>query len=224
MSQVLSKAERELLSRHHDGELTKSEREQAEALLEASAPARVFVGALEELRLAARYAEEELWEVASLPSAQIIAELARSVADAAQSLEELAPLLERFHDGEVDGVERAFVVALINERSDVADYLATLDGLSTDFKELSSLLGSKADFGGFWDRLEARLDEAPSLPRTMRSYCIGITTTKSALRSAARSRPGLRPVSPKSKRSWRASPSSTSRSTPASRSLRRRPI
>lgn len=159
MSKRLSIAEQELLNRHHDGELSGPEVQAVEELLEGSGAARVFLAALGELRLAARLVEEDVWAMASVPTAAIIAELAATMSVADESLEDIAPLLERFHDGEADEVERAFVVALIEERGDVADYLATLGALSTDFKDLGSTLGAGADFGGFWDKLEARLDE-----------------------------------------------------------------
>ncbi|MFP4597056.1 MAG: hypothetical protein ACLFVJ_02315 [Persicimonas sp.] len=159
-SQGLSKTEGLLLQRYYDAELSAAESIQAEQLLERSAPARVFLRALDELTEAARVAGEVAWERVrgEVASPDVIVELAEDADDLAQApLEELAALLERFHDGEADYTEMAFVNALLDEREDVVEYLAELDNLQQGLRAAGEQLTAGVDFDGMWDRIEAQI-------------------------------------------------------------------
>lgn len=156
--QTLTYEEALLLQRHIDGESSASEEKLVGELLQESSAARIFVASLKELRAIAQMAEEFAWEQARVPSAEEVVELAFASTDWVDtSLEELAPLLERFHDGETDPAERAVVAALIDERDDVAQYLAELDGIARGIRQAGEL--DDVDFGGFWDSIEDRLDD-----------------------------------------------------------------
>ncbi len=168
-SKRLTKQQALLLQRFVDGQADDDQRRAAEDLLESSPPARVYVAALEELGHAVRAAEQEAWRRASPPPVNDwvrLAETSTEFVDA--SLDELAPLLERFHDGEADRAEAAVVAGLIDERDDVAGYLAELDGLASALRQ--GLSEEKVDFGGFWDGIAAAIDEedskqaAPTVP------------------------------------------------------------
>lgn len=163
-SERLTYQECRLIQGLRDGELDRDEREHAEALLERSASARVYQTALEELEHAVRAAEQAAWEVAEAgaPEATKLAELALSAPDPmAEELDDLAPLLERFHDGEADHAEMAFVQGLLQERDDVADYLEALDEISSGVKALGADLGADVDFSGFWEGVSEGLDDEP---------------------------------------------------------------
>ncbi len=166
---TLTTEEAWLLQRYVDDEASGEEHRRAEALLKELPAARVYVTAIEELAVATRAAAEAAWEGAHPPSAQDVVELARQWAGWAQApLEEIAPLLERFHDGEVDPAEGAAVVALLEEREDVADYLAELDGLAAGIRVHEEAI-AEADFSGFFDGIAAAIDaeegeEAEVLP------------------------------------------------------------
>ncbi len=160
--QGLSKTEGLLLQRYYDAELSAAESVQAEQLLERSASARVFLRALEELTEAARVAGEVAWERVrtEVASPDVIVQLAEDADDLAQApLEDLAPLLERFHDGEADYTEMAFVSALLDEREDAAEYLAELDHLQQGLRAAGEQLTAGVDFDGMWDRIEAQIGE-----------------------------------------------------------------
>lgn len=159
MTTNLNIEQRELLQRHYDGALEGTEAAEAEALLESSARARVFVNALEELTVGVRAAATHAWEVADAPEAATIIEYALEATELSEAtLEELAPMLERFHDGEVAPVEEATVHALLQERDDVADYLAGLEDLSSGIGATGAALADDVDFGGFWNAVNARID------------------------------------------------------------------
>ena len=160
-SERLTYRECRLIQGLHDGELDREDRQIAEDLLERSTAARVYRNALEELEHAARAAEQAAWEAAEddAPAAERLAELAVGAPDPMEAeLEELAPLLERFHDGEVDHAEAAFVNGLVQERDDVADYLATLEEISGGVKALGDDLAGDVDFSGFWDGVADGID------------------------------------------------------------------
>ncbi len=161
MTHKLTQAQQALLERYRDGDLTGVEAEQAKELLAQAPEATTFVSALAEVELAARGASQASWEQARAPQASQVASVASASADEVmtQPLEALAPLLERFHDGEVDAHEIALVDELLMAREDVADYLVGLDELQ---------LGLGAGLGElelpaqdvFWASLEARLAPA----------------------------------------------------------------
>lgn len=161
-SERLTYRECRLIQSLHDGELEQQERERAEALLERSRSARVYRAALEELEHAVKAAEQSVWESAEsgAPPAEKLVELAIGAPDPMQAdIEELAPLLERFHDGEADRAEIAFVQGLLQERDDVAEYLAALEEISGGVKALGEELGGDVDFSNFWDGVAAGLGD-----------------------------------------------------------------
>lgn len=156
-SKRLTRSEALLVQRYVDGECDDEQRMDAEELLDDSKPARIYASALESLGDAVRIAEEEAWERASLASSQEVMELIEQSADFSDApLEELAPMLERFHDGEVADVEAAVVAALVDERADVADYLAELDRLGDGIRSAADV--EDVDFDGFWEGIEAGID------------------------------------------------------------------
>ncbi len=163
--QSLTYKEQNLLQRHFDGELRGDDVTMARELLAERLAARVFLTSLEELTLAVRESETQVWESASvLSSAEIVEIAANSSSLSERSLSEIAPLLERFFDGEADAVEAIFVVALIDERADVAAYLEQLDELRSGLRDIGAELGGNADFGDFWSGIDARLDEISEKP------------------------------------------------------------
>ncbi|MBA2662017.1 MAG: hypothetical protein H0U74_06950 [Bradymonadaceae bacterium] len=158
-SQALTLWERQILQRHFDGELEMAERAQAAHLLESKASARVFLAALEELTIAVRAAEEAAWQSAPSLSSEAISELAHTSGElSALALADLAPLLERFFDGEADHVEALVVAALIEEREDVAAYLEGLDELRSGLRGAQADITAGVDFGGLWSAIDRRLD------------------------------------------------------------------
>ncbi len=160
-SQGLTREQCLLLQRFHDGELSAAQSVQAEQLVERSASARVFVRALEELSGAVRAADEAAWDraKAEITSPQVLVELAQSAGDLSEvALADLAPLLERFHDGEADEAEMAFVAALLEERDDAVDYLASLDEIGQGMRVVGAEMAEEVDFGGFWEAVSAGID------------------------------------------------------------------
>lgn len=170
MTQVLSNNECTLLQRYYDGDpLDPADVTVVEQLLNSSTTARVFMSALEELTLAMCGAEQALWENASPPSADSVVAAALNAASLAeQPLEELAPLLERFFDGEVMGEEMIAVQALIDEREDVVDYLAELDGLRSSVLSGHEQLVGGVSFDNFWDSIASQIED--ELPQVASSY------------------------------------------------------
>ncbi len=160
-SKRLTKDDALLLQRHVDGEWRDGEREAAQALLERSQPARIYVSALESLGEAVRAAEEQAWQSAALKSPQSWVELAEASSDLSDTaLDDLAPMLERFHDGEVDHTEAAVVAALIDERDDVAQYLSELERIAAGIQQAGS--AKDVDFDGFWEGIAEAIDDGDS--------------------------------------------------------------
>lgn len=155
-SNILTTKEALLLQRYLDGEASKQERPLAEALLENRASARVYRELLKELRTGVEAAHQEALDRANFEEVDVLFERAANWAGyAEESLEELAPLLERFHDGEADLVEATLVGALIDERDDVAAYLAELEGISLGIQEITA--GQEVDFGNLWSTIESSI-------------------------------------------------------------------
>ncbi len=127
-SDALTDDQRELLMRWFDGELEADQAERARQLVDDRRVARDFVEALEQVRAATTAAVDQARPArAELSATETIVEHARQAPPAeALSLERLAPLLERYHDGEVTEPERRSVERLADRRDDVAEYL---DGL-----------------------------------------------------------------------------------------------
>lgn len=158
-----------LLQRFYDGDLSAAESVRAEQLVERSTAARVYVRALEELSAAARAAGALAWERAERAaiSPQVLTEMAESAADLCEApLADLAPLLERFHDGEADEAERACVTALLEVRDDAVDYLAGLDEIGQGMRVLGEEMVDEVDFGGFWDGIAAQIGDDRAGDRT----------------------------------------------------------
>lgn len=166
MTTTLNPTECSLLQRYYDGdELADVDVSQVQELLNSSPGARVFMAALEELTLAMQVAEEVAWEGSGAPAPSALVEVALHAASlSAAPLEEIAPLLERFFDGEVVSEEMAVVQALMNERDDVADYLAELDTLRASVRVGNEQLVGAVSFDGFWDALESKIGPAEVTP------------------------------------------------------------
>lgn len=158
MKHALTETQIQLLERWFDGETTAEEARVATQLVASSAEARSFHEALKELRVAAVIAEEVAWEKAEPRSAAQIVSACEE--DAELSLGELAPVLERFFDGECDDFEAEWVAELIDSRPDVADYLAGLEELRGGLKVSMAELESRAPLAGFWEGVESRLGTA----------------------------------------------------------------
>ncbi len=156
-SKRLTKTQALLLQRYVDEEASTQERRNVDALLSDSAPARVYVSALQELTQAVQWAEEQAWEEADVEDPAIWLELAEASSEFSEAdLDDLAPLLERFFDAEVDAAEAAVVASLVDERDDVAQYLSELERLSQGVK--SAGVADDIDFDGFFDEMSADLD------------------------------------------------------------------
>ena len=142
--------------------------EAAQSLLERSEPARVWEQALGEVQLAARGAAQEIEErVAVWPAAAAISDAAQGATPlAARPLVDLLPLLDRFHDGEVDEAELDAVAAMLEAREDVAAYLEALDEVGVGVKAASQDVSAMFESGDFWASINARLDAdaAPAAP------------------------------------------------------------
>lgn len=160
----LSAEERVLLERYHDEDLSEFEARRAEKLIESNEVAAEYNAALREVGDAARIAEEEAWTQSDAPSAAAVVEFAVNAPDAEDApIEELAPLLERFFDGETTDEEAEWVAALIDDRDEVAEYLMGLESLQAGVRVSSEAITADVDFGGFWDSVASKLDaEAPA--------------------------------------------------------------
>lgn len=164
MTKVLTTNECSLLERYYDGDpLAEAEVTHVEELLNNSPTARVFMNALEELTIAVQAAEQHVWDTSDAPSADQVFEAAMRAATLADSsLEDLAPLLERFFDGEVVAEEMIAVQALINERDDVTEYLSNLDGLRASVRVGNDQLVDGVSFDRFWESIAERIDDGIS--------------------------------------------------------------
>lgn len=145
-----------LLQRLHDGELEGAHRAEADALAKTPEGA-ALLGALEEISEAVRVTERIIWEGAEAPEAGVIAATARDHAEDELDLVELAPLLERFHDGEATEEEAELVLALIEEREEVVAYLSSLDEIGESLRVVGDEIGEPVGFDGFFAGVMARL-------------------------------------------------------------------
>ena len=164
----LTYSQRELLHRWHDGELEGAEERRAEELVDSSQAARSYVESLEGIGAFARAAIDEAHPARSKrPTAESIVEAAEGAPPMAdEPLADLAPLLERYNDGEVTEAERTAVDALRTEREDVDDYLGRLDWLGGAVRAADREIGESTDMGQMWEGVAARLDagEADAAP------------------------------------------------------------
>lgn len=166
MNNALTKAQIELIERWFDGDATGADARQATALVASSEAARELHQALKEIRIATEVAEAHAWSLASPPEADNIVQACESAPALAQaSLEVLAPMLERFFDGECDDAEVQLVAELIDSRDDVADYLAGLDELRGGVVASLQAVADQVPMDGFWDGVSARLDDDVFQPR-----------------------------------------------------------
>lgn len=158
----LSKEDIRLVQRLHDGDLSEFEQARAERLISQNAQARTLMAALAEIELGVRGAEIDAWERADAPAADDVS--ARAVGASppgGDSLVDLAPLLERYHDGELLHEEAAEVEALMQERDEVAGYLDVLAELSLGVTVARDEAVDGVDFGAMWAGIDACLgDEA----------------------------------------------------------------
>lgn len=160
MKNALTEAQILLLERWFDGDATGGEAREATTLVASSASAREFHEALKEIRLATEVAENEAWSKATPPtSASILTACQAAPSSESKSISELAPMLERFFDGECDDLEAEFVAELLDTREDVAAYICSLDELRGGVVASLKELDDRVPMEGFWDAIEARLED-----------------------------------------------------------------
>ena len=163
----LTYRQRELLQRWFDDEVDGPEAGRAEELLESSAAARGYVERLREVRSAAEIAFGEAHQSRGVElSAEEITRRAEAASPLVElPLEELAPLLERYHDAEVTPEEQAAVEGLLVERDDVVDYLENLDFLARAIQTADTQASRGVTTDGIWDGVQRSLsfehDESP---------------------------------------------------------------
>lgn len=159
--QGLTGDEKRMLERLHDAQGGASERAQAERLIAQSSLARGYMSALKEVRLGVLGAEQAMWEGGGerLEVEQVVGRAWCDDPMAGRSLEELSPLLERFHDGEASAEEIEEVEQLRACREDVAAYLEGLSELELGVLGAQEEALSGVDFARFWGELEGRIEE-----------------------------------------------------------------
>ncbi len=154
----LTREQRELIERHHDGDVSPEEHAEVEALLAEHAEARAIVEALDEVHVATRAAEQAAWEDAEHRAAEDVARDASALADAIPSMGDLAAMLERVHDDEADAFELEAVSTMRDERAEVAEYLSGLEVVRKGATAALEEATQDVDFSGFWGSLSARLE------------------------------------------------------------------
>jgi len=155
----LTDRRREAIQRWFDGELDEPLRSEIEELIESNDAARAYLDRLREVRSAVGAADEELSSAAEpLPSVEAIAEAAEAAAPPErQPLAELAPLIERYYDGEALEAERRAVERALEEREEAREYLEALEQLGAAARGANRQLLDGVDFEAFRDRLESDL-------------------------------------------------------------------
>lgn len=159
--QTLTYQQRLLLQRYFDGELQEGTEPYIEAktLIDEVVYARQWVDSLEELALSIKGAEQEMWDRAPQRSSDRVVDVALH-ASADVSLPELAPMIERMHDEEITEEERLYLESLLAEQEEAASYLGTLEAMRYSVQSSHEEALDQVDFTGFFDAIEARLDEA----------------------------------------------------------------
>ncbi len=158
-NEKLTRYEALLVQRYFDGECDDQQSREARLLLKESAGARLYLTVLETLQAAVHQAEDYAWENADAASPAEVLQMVEASADLEEvSLEALAPVLERYHDGEVDPAEAAVVETLMERREDVATYLKELQELSLGVREVEQKI-EDVDFDGFWEGISEQIDE-----------------------------------------------------------------
>lgn len=149
-----------LLQRYFDNECSDGDRERARRLLDSCEVAGTYLDALRTLHAAVQGAEQQAWQRADVASPDQLTDLVED-APALQKLEleALAPILERYHDGEIDPTESAVVEALIEQREDVAEYLLELQRIGDGIRSVGEIDDDELDFDGFWEGIEEKIDE-----------------------------------------------------------------
>ncbi len=160
MKNALTESQILLIERWFDGDATGGEAREATTLVASSVSAREFHEALKEIRLATEVAEGEAWSKATPPAAATILATCEAAPNSPSlSLSELAPMLERFFDGESDDLEAELIASMIDTREDVAEYIASLDELRGGVVASLKELDDRVPMNGFWDSIEARLED-----------------------------------------------------------------
>lgn len=155
MKQELTDKQIQLIERWFDGDTTPEEARAATQLVASVEAAREFHEALKEINAATQAAEQAAWDKAPSRPAQDI--VLAATQDEAMALSDLAPLLERFFDGECDDFEAEMVVGLIDARPDVADYLEGLEELRGGLKISMDEVHAQRPMDQFWAGVESRL-------------------------------------------------------------------
>lgn len=154
----LTRQERALVERHHDGDVTGDERLEAQALLSEHAEARAIVEALDEVHVATRGAEQAAWEISEHRDAGLVAQDAAGQADVDLALGDLVSMIERVHDDEAELFEREAVSSLRDERVEVAEYISSLEVVRKGASAAVEEANADVDFSGFWGSLSAKLE------------------------------------------------------------------
>lgn len=153
---TLTDDQRELLQRWFDDELDAAEARRAEQLVESSGRARAYVDSLEEVRTATRAVfETTASSAAEQLQTESLVETALEAPPAADlELADLAPLLERYYDGEVTAAERRTVDELRETREDVRNYLDHLDFLAEAVQSARQVAVDGVDLEAVWEGVE----------------------------------------------------------------------
>jgi hypothetical protein len=157
---ALTKAQRELLSRWFDDELSdEQQRDRAESLLDEQDAAELWVSVLRELQIAARGAFQEARARADLPSSDELTGRVRQVKPLSElTLDDLEPLLEAYHDDAVTEPERRAVEMLRDKRDDVSACLEELDFLTASVRAADQQQRGSLSGVDLWDGIEANID------------------------------------------------------------------
>lgn len=159
--QTLTYQQRLLLQRYFDGELQEGTEPyiKASTLINEVVHARQWVDSLEELALSIKGAEQEMWDNAPQRSSDRVVDVALHASNDV-SLPELAPMIERMHDEEITEEERLYLKSLLAEQEEAASYLGTLEAMRYSVQSSHDEALEQVDFTGFFDAIEARLDDS----------------------------------------------------------------
>lgn len=166
----LTDEQRRLLQRWFDGELAGGEHRRAEELIDSSNAAAEYVERLEEVRTAAGIAIAEVEAIGrnGLSTEQLVAAAHEAPPLTEEAIDELAPLLERYHDGETTPAETRSVEQLRAERNDVRDFLEGLEFLGDSTRAAGREVAEGANLDRIWEgvdrdiRFESPDRKAPS--------------------------------------------------------------
>ncbi len=159
----LTTRQRDLLQRWFDGELAEDRVPEAEALIEESQAAADYVASLESMQRITRGLADEVRGGPGWSAEETVSKALDAPPAADEPLRELAPLLERYHDGEVVEAEAALVRRLRRRRDDVADYLKGLEQLGDAVRGADEASRDGIDFDA---QVHAVLEAVDSQPPT----------------------------------------------------------